>query len=93
MGIDLSTVQMHLDNFVDTQEGWYKILSGVTDILSGNNLKEAAKEPIKALSPSVARELTHYNPKNYYTLIRGFLRHNAYGGSDSAAGVQWVNNH
>ncbi|MCG7241454.1 MULTISPECIES: hypothetical protein [Corynebacterium] len=52
MGIDLSTVQMHLDNFVDTQEGWYKILSGVTDILSGNNLKEAAKEPIKALLPS-----------------------------------------
>ena len=43
--------------------------------------------------PSVARELTHYNPKDYYTLIRGFLRHNAYGGSDSAAGVQWVNNH
>ena len=29
----LSTIQLHLDNFVNTQEGWYKILSGVTEIL------------------------------------------------------------
>jgi len=52
MDIDLSAVQMHLDNFVATQEGWYKVLSGITDILSGSNLKAAIAEPIKALAPS-----------------------------------------
>ena len=43
----LSTIQLHLDNFVNTQEGWYKILSGVTEIFSGKNLENAAE----ALNP------------------------------------------
>lgn len=37
----LPTIQLHLDNFVNTQEGWYKILSGVTEIFSGKNLENA----------------------------------------------------
>lgn len=44
MNVDLATIQMHLDNFVNTQEGWYKVLSGVTEIFSGKNLANAAAE-------------------------------------------------
>ncbi|MER0070420.1 hypothetical protein ABRP93_04725 [Corynebacterium sp. KPL2850] len=46
MNVDLAAIQMHLDNFVNTQQGWYKVLSGVTEILSGQNLKDGAKELI-----------------------------------------------
>ncbi|MDK8585335.1 hypothetical protein Q0N36_10525 [Corynebacterium kefirresidentii] len=29
--MDLSTIQMHLDNFVTTWEGWSKIVQGIQD--------------------------------------------------------------
>lgn len=29
--MDLSTIQMHLDNFVTTWEGWGKIVQGIQD--------------------------------------------------------------
>lgn len=47
----LSTIQLHLDNFVNTQEGWYKILSGVTEIFSGKNLENAGDEIKDAINP------------------------------------------
>ena len=47
----LSTIQLHLDNFVNTQEGWYKSLSGVTEIFSGKNLENAV-DVINPLSES-----------------------------------------
>lgn len=28
--MDLSTIQMHLDNFVNTWEGWYKVANAIT---------------------------------------------------------------
>lgn len=43
----LSTIQLHLDNFVNTQQGWYKVLSGVTEIFSGKNLENA----VDAINP------------------------------------------
>lgn len=43
--------------------------------------------------PAVARELAHYNPHDYRTLIHGFKQHNAYGGPDNATGVNWINTH
>lgn len=53
MNVDLATIQMHLDNFVNTQEGWYKVLSGVTDILSFGNLKDAGEVVKDAAVPDV----------------------------------------
>lgn len=47
MNVDLATIQMHLDNFVNTQEGWYKVLSGVTKIFSGDLATDAAKDAVK----------------------------------------------
>ena len=47
----LSTIQLHLDNFVNTQDGWYTILSGVTEIFSGKNLENAV-DVINPLSES-----------------------------------------
>lgn len=29
--MDLSTIQMHLDNFVDTWEGWHKVVEGLSN--------------------------------------------------------------
>lgn len=35
--MDLSTIQMHLDNFVNTWEGWHKIASAVLGTGNGVN--------------------------------------------------------
>ena len=32
--MDLSTIQMHLDNFVDTWNGWNDIINGVSNFLN-----------------------------------------------------------
>lgn len=37
--MDLGTIKMHLDNFVDTWQGWGKIFSG---LLAWNGLSSAA---------------------------------------------------
>lgn len=58
MNVDLATIQMHLDNFVNTQEGWYKVLSGVTEILSFGNLKNAAETATGAALPDAITELS-----------------------------------
>lgn len=39
--MDLSTIQMHLDNFVDTWEGWGKIVDGLKEIA---NVKEVFED-------------------------------------------------
>ena len=53
MNVDLATIQMHLDNFVNTQQGWYKVLSGVTEILSFGNLEKAGETVKDAAVPDV----------------------------------------
>ncbi|MER0082050.1 hypothetical protein ABRP84_08075 [Corynebacterium sp. KPL2861] len=58
MNVDLATIQMHLDNFVNTQEGWYKVLSGVTEILSFGNLENAAETATEAALPDAITELS-----------------------------------
>lgn len=42
--IDLNTVIMHLDNFVDTWEGWGKVLKGLNGVfdVSGKVIKAIA---------------------------------------------------
>lgn len=42
--IDLNTVIMHLDNFVDTWEGWGKVLKGLHGVfdVSGKVIKAVA---------------------------------------------------
>ncbi|WP_299138413.1 hypothetical protein [uncultured Corynebacterium sp.] len=30
--MDLSTIQMHLENFVNTWEGWHKVVEGLSDL-------------------------------------------------------------
>lgn len=32
--MDLSLIQTHLDNFVDTWQGWYKVLNGLHDFVN-----------------------------------------------------------
>lgn len=55
MNVDLATIQMHLDNFVTTQQGWYKILSGVTEIFAGKNT-DAAKEIVEKAALGGAKD-------------------------------------
>ena len=42
--MDLSTIQMHLDNFVTTWEGWGKIVQGIQDWTGVAEGFEALKE-------------------------------------------------
>lgn len=58
MNVDLATIQMHLDNFVTTQEGWYKVLSGVTEIFSGKNLDKAGEAVKDAVLPDAFGKLS-----------------------------------
>ena len=41
--MDLSTIQMHLDNFVDTWEGWHKVVEGLSNWAGIANAFDAVK--------------------------------------------------
>lgn len=32
--MDISTIQMHLDNFVNTWEGWNKVINGLNSLVN-----------------------------------------------------------
>lgn len=34
--MDISTIQMHLNNFVDTWQGWHKVLEGLHKVFNYN---------------------------------------------------------
>lgn len=50
--MDLSTIQMHLDNFVNTWEGWHKIFTALADINGG------VKDNVEEFGTLVARSFT-----------------------------------
>lgn len=50
--MDLSTIQMHLNNFVDTWEGWGKIFDGLANINGG------VKDNVESFGTLIARSFT-----------------------------------
>ncbi|WP_291314012.1 hypothetical protein [Corynebacterium sp. UBA2622] len=47
--MDLSTIKMHLDNFVDTWQGWGKIFDGLTSSAYGENRLTGAIKAITSI--------------------------------------------
>ncbi len=50
--MDLSTIQMHLDNFVNTWEGWGKVFEGLANINGG------VKDNVEEFGTLIARSFT-----------------------------------
>ncbi|WP_394286111.1 hypothetical protein [Corynebacterium kefirresidentii] len=50
--MDLSTIQMHLDNFVNTWEGWAKVLGGLQAF--GHLFVGGDMAPIKGINENLS---------------------------------------
>ncbi|EET76360.1 hypothetical protein ACLI1L_002241 [Corynebacterium sp. LaCa117] len=45
--MDLSTIQMHLDNFVNTWEGWHKVVEGLSNWVGIANAFDSFKTSLE----------------------------------------------